>query len=86
MTDNVRAFPGQFKPNGEPQIPLIKLLENLTERAKSGELQSIAFVGASSHPGSVVSGKYLPDGTNFFEIIGQLNAMSTMISTHMIEW
>jgi hypothetical protein len=81
MTDNVRAFPGQSKPNGEPQIPLINLLENLTERAKSGELQSIAFVGASSHPG-----KYLPDGTNFFEIIGQLNAMSTMISTHMIEW
>jgi hypothetical protein len=38
MTDNVRAFPGQSKPNGEPQIPLINLLENLTERANFNQL------------------------------------------------
>ena len=83
---NIRNFPGQSRTNGEPQEPLIKLLESLIERAKSGELQSIAFVGSSSHSESVISGKYLPDGTNLFETIGQLTAMSNLLSSHMIEW
>ena len=48
MTDNIKPlFPG--RPTGtEPVEELVEILEDLLVRAKSGELQSLAFAGCCS--------------------------------------
>ena len=76
MTDNIKPlFPG--RPTGtEPVEELVEILEDLLFRAKSGELQSLAFAGLCSD-NTVMSGISVTD--DVFSLIGGLRVVEAVL-------
>ena len=76
MTDNIKPlFPG--RPTGtEPVEELVEILEDLLTRAKSGELQSLAFAGCCSD-NTVMSGLSVTD--DVFALIGALRVVESVL-------
>ena len=76
MTDNIKPlFPG--RPTGtEPVEELVEILEDLLVRAKSGELQSLAFAGCCSD-NTVVTGLSVAD--DVFSLIGGLRVVESVL-------
>lgn len=76
MTDNIKPlFPGQ--PTGtEPVGELVEILEDLLVRAKSGELQSLAFAGCCSD-NTIMDAVSVHD--DVFSLIGGLRVVETVL-------
>lgn len=76
MTDNIKPlFLG--RPTGtEPVEELVEILEDLLMRAKSGELQSLAFAGCCSD-NTVMSGLSVTD--DMFALIGALRVVESVL-------
>jgi hypothetical protein len=76
MTDNVKPlFAGQ-RTGTEPVPELVELLTAVLAQAKSGEVQTLAFVGTCADNG-VVSG-ICGDG-DIFTLIGALRVVETRL-------
>ena len=72
MTDKVTPlFAGQ-RTGTEPVLELVEALEDLLAQAKSGELQSFAFVGECADTG-MMSG--MCGGGDIFALIGALRVV-----------
>ena len=76
MTDNIKPlFPGQ-RTGIEPVAELVAMTEDLAARARSGELQSLAFAGLCSD-NTVMSGISVTD--DVFSLIGGLRVVETVL-------
>ena len=76
MTDNIKPlFPG--RPTGiEPVEELVEMTEGLAARARSGELQSLAFAGCCAD-NTVMSGLVVTD--DVFALIGTLRVVESVL-------
>lgn len=76
MTDNIKPlFPGQ-RTGIEPVDELIAMTEDLAARARSGELQSLAFAGLCAD-NTVMSGISVTD--DVFSLIGGLRVVEAVL-------
>ena len=76
MTDNIKPlFPGQ-RTGIEPVDELIAMTEDLAARARSGELQSLAFAGCCAD-NTVMSGLSVTD--DVFALIGALRVVESVL-------
>lgn len=81
MTDNIKPlFPGQ-RTGIEPVPEVVDMVEDLLARAKSGELQSLAFAGLCADD-TVMSGCSVQD--DVFCLIGALHVVASNL-TNMVD-
>lgn len=73
MTDNVTPlFPGQVLDN-TPEPGVVAILEEMLERAKTGELRTAALVFATND-GCILTASHIPD--HMFTTVGGLAYLS----------
>ena len=81
--DNVISF-GTDNKYTEPNKILISILEELLEYAKNGDITSVAYIGVMDS-GSIMTGKYLSEGCNVFEVVGSVENLKYRILREYIE-